>query len=147
MMDDKRSEGLDALIEAALSEESTQRAPLDFVRRIDERVRIIAMAQRGRRRFVQNLSGFMASASTLAVAGFFLFRMVDVSAYLLDGVPGMMGYADYLRVTVLPLSADLSMILQIGVITAGLFSIAALGALAAGMDRRFGAKSSQEAGV
>lgn len=91
---------LDVMIEDALRSEPLREAPAGFHRRLDERLRIVAMVAKERKGFQIRV---LASTALFAAL---LFTVVVVPAlayaqgWTVRSMPGAMGYLDYLAVFV-----------------------------------------------
>lgn len=93
-MDDKNFSDLDTLIEQALAEEPMQPVPAGFHGRLDERLRIASIVDRER----QRLRFSVVTGSVLFAAVAFALVVLPAIAYfqgwLVNTVPGGMGYLD-----------------------------------------------------
>ena len=93
-MDNKNFSDLDALIEQALADEPMQPVPVGFHGRLDKRLRIASIVDRER----QRLRFSVATGTILLVAvafGLVGFPVIaHFQGWLLNSVPGGMGYVD-----------------------------------------------------
>lgn len=93
-MDNKNFSDLDALIEHALAEEPMQPVPVGFHGRLDKRLHIASIVDRER----QRLRFSVVTGSVLFAAVAFALVGLPVIAYfqgwLVNSVPGGMGYVD-----------------------------------------------------
>lgn len=95
-MDLEKNDRIDARIESALRGESLRDAPLDFHRRVEARVRIVALLDRERRRFKRAGLGLAMALGACVVLGGAFWLARDLSDVLFQAVPGAMGHYDHL---------------------------------------------------
>lgn len=86
-------ESMDDFIDAALRSEAVRTPAIDLQRRIQDRIRMSAMAGRERRRFRARVL-LSAGAFVLMALGF-IAAGSGVAGVLRDTVPGALGYYDY----------------------------------------------------
>jgi len=90
-----KPQDVDTTIDAALSSEPLRPVPQDLDRRITNRLRIAVLLQRERRRFRYGMAmGGLVMGAILICAGLLAF-LADVPGLFKHGVPGGMGYLDY----------------------------------------------------
>lgn len=86
---------LDALIEAALTEEPFLKAPLSLHRSVDARVRVISLREHEQRRFsVSMLTLVLLFSGSILSTGLMLW-FTNLSLLMSDGVSGGKGWIDY----------------------------------------------------
>jgi len=105
-MDEFDPQELDAMIEDVLKSERMLSAPLNFHRRVDERVRIAALKERERARF----SFWMLSIAASACGALFLaavaIAVTNLNVIVTNGVSGGKGTFDYYLTAVFGASVE-----------------------------------------
>jgi len=87
---------LDRVIEAALRNEPLRPLPLDFHRRVTDRVYVRAMIQSERRRFRRVLVMAGVTVMAMVACGMLFVLIADIPGLVRNGVAGGTGYVDYL---------------------------------------------------
>ncbi len=86
---------IDAMIEEALKGERMLSAPLNFHRRVDERVRIAALKERERARFSFWMMSIAASACGALFIAALVIAVTNLNVIVTNGVSGGKGTFDY----------------------------------------------------
>lgn len=86
---------LDALIESALKGERMLAAPIDFHRKVEERVRIAALKERERVRFRFWMQSLVASACGALFLASSVVAVTNLQLIVTNGVSGGKGVYDY----------------------------------------------------
>lgn len=136
-MDLNNMNDLDRFIEDALNSEPMRPVPQGFHRRVEERVRVAAMASRERRGFQSRMA---ASAILFAMVGFTVVVVPVLAFYQgwsFRALPGAMGYLDYMTVFVMQSWGQILLALGAG---AGVLAVAALAWMIVPMVRRRAAR-------
>ena len=122
-MDLNNMNDIDRFIEDALANEPLRPVPAGFHRRVEERVRVAALATHERRGFHSRL---FASGVLFAMLGFTVVLVPALAFYqgwTVRALPGAMGYFDYLTVFVVQFWGEILLAAGAG---AGVLAIAAL---------------------
>lgn len=97
---------IDALIEDALKSERLVSAPLNFHRRVDERVRIAALREREAARFRFWMLSIAASACGALFVAAAVIAVTNLHVIVTNGVSGGKGTFDYYLTAVLGTSME-----------------------------------------
>ncbi len=90
---------VDRLIETALSTETMRPVPEDLHSRIADRLHVASMLDKERQRFRNAaIMGGVAFVGVVVCLGLFAV-LADIPGFLMYGVPGGMGYWDYMTTT------------------------------------------------
>lgn len=134
-MDPKNLTELDRFIEDALRSEPLREAPATLHRRVEERVRVAALASRERHGFHSRIA---ASLVLVAMVGFAVVLVPALAFYqgwTFRALPGAMGYFDYLTVFVVQSWGEILLALGAG---AGVLAVTALAWMLVPVLRRRG---------
>lgn len=89
---------LDVMIEDALRSEPLREVPAGFHRRIDERLRVVAMVAKERKGFQMRLLASAALFAALLLTVVVVPALAYAQGWTVRSMPGAMGYLDYLAV-------------------------------------------------
>ena len=90
-----RPEDLDALIETALEAGALRRAPAGLCRRIKDRVLLLSVLEKERKRFRQSSAAACILTASVVGAVALLIVVSGLPEIVAQGVPGCMGFVDY----------------------------------------------------
>jgi hypothetical protein len=136
-MDLNNMNDLDRFIEDALKSEPMRPVPAGFHKRVEERVRVAAMASRERRGFQSRI---VASVVLFAMVGFTVVvvpALAFFQGWTFRALPGAMGYLDYMMVFAAQSWMEILVAVSIG---AGILAAAAIAWLVIPMLRRNAAR-------
>jgi hypothetical protein len=94
-VDPNEFDSLDDFIEAALKSDAVRSVPLGFRRRIEEKVRVLMLIERERRRFRNCVAAGIAGALALVLSGAIAATLSGLPGTIADSVPGARGYYDF----------------------------------------------------
>lgn len=94
-MDPKEFDTLDDFIEAALKSDPVRSVPLGFRRRIEEKVRVLMLIERERRRFRNCVAAGLVVGLALVMSGAIVATLSGLPGMIADTVPGARGYYDF----------------------------------------------------
>ena len=123
-MDLNNMNELDRFIEDALKGEPLRPVPAGFHKRVEERVRVAAIASRERRWFHSRM---IASVILFAMIGFTVVvvpALAFFQGWTVRALPGAMGYLDYMMVFAAQSWAEILLTLGIGAIVVAAVAIA-----------------------
>jgi len=95
-----RPEDLDALIETALEDGALRRAPAGLCRRIKDRVLLLSVIEKERKRFRQSSAAACILTAVAVGAVALLIVAGGFPQIVARGVPGCMGFVDYATASV-----------------------------------------------
>ena len=124
---------LDRMIEDALKSEPVRPVPSGFHRRVEDRVRVVALASRERRGFHSRVAVSLLLVAVLAFTVVLVPVLAFYQGWTYRALPGAMGYFDYLTVFVAQSWGQILLALGAG---AGIAAAAALVVMAVPMLRR-----------
>lgn len=97
-MDTPSDNGLDKVIEAALTRQESGRAPEGFARRVDDRLRYAQLRDRQRRQLILAAGIGVAGLLGMAVVAALFWYAIDVPGWVVEQVPGVLGRLDRLQI-------------------------------------------------
>ncbi len=95
--DNKAVADLDALIEQALREQPVMRAPADFSRRVEERVRVMVLREREKERFRAGMTVMALSVAVTLLTAAAVVWFTHLSLVMANGTAGNGGQMDTWR--------------------------------------------------
>lgn len=90
-----KPEDLDAVIETVLGGEPLRPVPSDFHRRVTARLHVVALLEQEQRRFRHDMTMVGLTVGGILLCMGLFAVLADVPGLLEHGVPGGMGYYDY----------------------------------------------------
>ncbi|HOQ90262.1 MAG TPA: hypothetical protein PLX03_09005, partial [Candidatus Hydrogenedentes bacterium] len=98
--DDLKDTELDAIIEAALREPApTMRAPIDFSRKVEERVNVLLLREREKARFRAGITVMVISVVVTLLTAAAVVWFTHLSLVLANGTAGNSGQMDTWRIS------------------------------------------------
>ncbi|NUM55069.1 MAG: hypothetical protein HUU46_15595 [Candidatus Hydrogenedentes bacterium] len=122
-MDLNNMNDLDRFIEDALKSEPMRAVPAGFHRRVEERVRVAAMASHERHGFQSRVVASMILFAMVALTVVVVPALAFYQGWSFRALPGAMGYLDYMTVFVVQSWAQILLALAAG---AGTLTVAVL---------------------